>query len=109
MKLIHYLKVAFHFYLWERAFWLGLLHDSVEDGLLTAKTISLYTTNQFASDVLKLSRTGSCTYAEYIQGISQAGNDVQRVKIADLLVNYKRASPSLRKRYAKALLTLAKG
>lgn len=109
MKLIHYLQVALHFNPWERAFWLGLMHDSIEDGWLTAKTISLYTTNQFASDVIKLSRAGSCTYAEYIQAISQASNDVQRVKIADLLVNYKRATPSLRKRYAKALLTLAKG
>jgi hypothetical protein len=53
-----------------------------------------------------LTRTGDRTYMQYIEAIKAHGGDAQRVKEADLCVNYRRAPTSLRKRYAKALTTL---
>ena len=103
---VHYLRVALHFWPWERAFWIALLHDSLEDGWL--KSVSITGRYSYVSlALLTLTRVPEETYAQYIDRVKINGGDIQRVKIADLIENYKRAPASLRKRYAKALLTLA--
>jgi hypothetical protein len=111
MKALHYINVACHFWPWERAFWIGLLHDSIEDGWLNIRTAQRLHPRGRVSYVsvalLALTRVEGQTYSEYIALIKSNGGDIQRVKEADLMVNYRRAPASLRKRYAKALLTLA--
>lgn len=112
VKAMHYVKVAMHFWPWQRAFWIALFHDSIEDGWM--RNISIASNlhpvgyhSYFSLALLALTRSPSETYFGYIERIKSNGGDIQRVKIADLIENYKRATPSLRKRYAKALLILA--
>jgi hypothetical protein len=112
MKIIHYVKVARHFWCWERAFWIALFHDGIEDGwyrniCIARKIHPAGRYSYFSLALLALTRSPNETYADYIKRIKFNGGDIQRVKIADLLENYKRSTPSLRRRYAKALLVLA--
>ena len=104
---IHYLRVACHFWPWERAFWLGLMHDSIEDGWCSLYRIERWFGFEFRTDIWALSRRRCGTYADYIDWIAASNDDVIRVKRADLAENYARASSSLRKRYAKAMEKLA--
>lgn len=107
MKAIHYLKVAGHFWPWEYAFWLGLFHDAREDGWDEWPFAWEYFCFQNAEDMRAISRRNGEPYFDYIERVKTHGGDVVRVKRADLVENYKRAWPSLRKRYAKAMLLLA--
>ena len=109
---IHYLRVASHFWPWERAFWLALFHDSVEDGWATAMGLHRLFGADFADHIVILSRPDIGTYTDYLTAMKLWCNcpfreDVIRVKRADLAENYARACPSLRKRYAKAMVMLA--
>ena len=105
MKALHYIAVARHFWPWDRRFWLGLLHDGYEDGWITDRMIERFP--HMGSAVLCLSRDDTKTYAEYISFVGECDGWIQDVKVADLLVNYARASSSLRRRYGKALTVLA--
>lgn len=96
--LIHYLRVASHFWPWERAFWLALFHDGLEDGWLPKSAESW-----FSGDLMVLTRQPGGTYLNYIRACRRMGGDVARVKRADLGENYARAPHSLRKRYVKAM------
>lgn len=104
---VHYLRVASHFWPWERAFWLGLFHDSIEDGWATCHGLQRLFGARFAADVQSLTRMREDTYATYIRWIKFMPETVRRVKRADLAENYARAPASLRKRYAKAMAMLA--
>ena len=106
MKLIHYLRVASHFSPAERAFWVAMLHDSIEDGWYPKRAVR-WIAPAVAHDVAVLTRWPGSTYAQYIQAVSERGGDAIRVKRADLAENYARAPASLRRRYAKAMAVLA--
>lgn len=110
---IHYLRVASHFWPWERAFYLALMHDSVEDGWMTLDIMKRVFGARFADDIRALTRPKiKHEYAAYIEGIRLSKgsrdneSDAIRVKRADLAENYARAPASLRKRYAKAMEVL---
>ena len=107
MKFIHYFKVACHFWPWQYEFWLGLFHDAKEDGWHDWPIVWEYFCYKNSLDIDSLSRKKGENYFAYIERVRSSNKHVRRVKVADLLVNYKRAWPSLRKRYAKALLILA--
>ncbi|MDY8108240.1 hypothetical protein U0C82_03635 [Fulvimarina sp. 2208YS6-2-32] len=106
---IHYLRVASHFWPWERAFWLALFHDGIEDGWVPIKPSWISDRRTFYAQILCLSRPKDVRYSDYIAIISRMGHqsDVVRMKRADLAENYARAPESLRKRYAKAMAMLA--
>jgi hypothetical protein len=104
---IHYLRVASHFWPWERAFWLALFHDSIEDGWMRRDTLARIGGIDFANEVHMLSRDKNQSYAGYIAFLVVAGGEnTIRVKRADLAENYARADASLRRRYVKAMEVL---
>lgn len=82
---------------------LGLLHDAVEDGYLPRILCRWW------SGLDAITRRPGETYAEYIERV--AGHEAARaVKICDLRHNLSRGagpSPSLRRRYERALALLA--
>lgn len=106
MKLIHYMRVASHFWPTERAFWVALLHDAIEDGWYPRRSVRALAPG-VAHDVAVLTRWPGKSYMEYIDDVKARGGDAVRVKRADLAENYARAPASLRRRYAKAMAVLA--
>lgn len=95
MKIIHYFKVAFHFKIWTEEFWLGLFHDSVEDGYLSTRFCKMW------SGLDHITRRDGEIYMDYILRVSNH-RCATNVKLADLEENQKRATNSLNKRYFKA-------
>lgn len=94
MKVIHYLKVAFHFSIFTHEFWLALCHDLVEDGYLGTWACKWAALNA-------ITRKDNEEYMIYIERVSK-NKTATNVKIADLRENMKRCSASLTKRYLKA-------
>lgn len=99
----HWLAVAFAFPPWRRAFWLGLLHDTVEDGYLPRALLRVCP----ALDAITR-RDGEC-YQDYIDRVS-ANPLARQVKLADLADNLRRnggpAQPALAIRYRMAVSKL---
>lgn len=97
-EIAHCCRVAKNFPLWSEAFWLGIFHDSVEDGYLPV--IFLRWT---ALDAI--TRRKDEVYSDYIKRVA-LHPVAKRVKVVDLQDNMSRnggAKPSLLKRYEKAL------
>lgn len=105
--LIHYVRVAGHFWPWSRAFWVAIIHDAKEDGWHKFPFVWEFIYWPNMHDVDALTRKRGEAYFDYIERVKARGGHAVEVKRADLIENYKRAWPSLRKRYAKALLALA--
>lgn len=104
--MMHSIRVACRFWPWTRRFWIGLFHDTLEEGRLSYEHLRRID-YQLAISVDVLSRDPDETYSEYITRIVAFGSsDEIDVKRADLLDNYRRCKPSLRKRYARALMTI---
>ena len=107
---LHSLRVACRFWPWDRRFMIGLLHDAIEDGWISFAGLSRID-RRLAISVNILSRDPDDeTYAEYIQRLTctTCPEEID-VKRADLLDNYRRCKPSLRKRYARALYAIDGG
>lgn len=105
MKIIHYLKVAFHFRIWTHEFWLAVFHDLVEDGYI-GKWILKY---WIALDYI--TRKKDEKYMDYIKRCS-LNKCSKNVKIADLEENMKRCneiSTTLIVRYNMAYKYLTNG
>lgn len=97
MKIPHPILVAKHFKPWKHEFWLALFHDSVEDGYLPNFVCKVWGSLDAVTR-----KKGEVYQSEYIPRCSS--NPVARnVKLQDLNENMKRCSPSLRRRYTKAL------
>lgn len=98
-ELKHWCYVASGFWPWQHKFWLGLLHDTVEDGYLPKALLSLWP----ALDAI--TRREGEPYADYIERLS-ANDTATAVKLRDLQHNLSRNGgpprESLRARYLKA-------
>lgn len=106
MTIPHSLRVAMQFKLFSRRFMIGLLHDAIEDGWISYSSLARLD-RKLAFSVNLLSRKSDETYAAYIDRIIAFGSsDEIDVKRADLLDNYRRCMPSLRVRYARALMKI---
>lgn len=108
VDIVHALRVACHFWPWERAFWIGLVHDAGEDGWSEWPLVWEYIWFPNIRALDALTRQPGEPYSTYIDRVIAAGGDAIRVKRADLIENYRRGWPSLRKRYAKAMLQIEK-
>lgn len=83
-ELKHWITVAWNSgYPWSRAFWLGLLHDVVEDGYLPTWLLRYWP----AWDAI--TRRDGETYREYIQRV-KANPLARKIKIMDLTHNLER-------------------
>lgn len=97
----HWWAVARRFRPWQHGFWLGLCHDTVEDGYLPRALLRVWP----ALDAI--TRREGEPYGVYIERVG-AHPVARRVKIADLGINLARGEgdpvrTSLRKRYLAAL------
>lgn len=98
-EIAHWWRVAWSFPPWSQAFWVGLLHDTVEDGYLPKALLKWP-----ALDAV--TRRDGETYGAFIE--RAAKHPVGRkVKLADLCDNLRRGvdspRPSLRRRYLDAV------
>lgn len=104
----HYVRVAGRFTYGSDEHIVALLHDAIEDHLVTHGTIERIYGNRIATYVQFMARRSDETYTQYIQRI-KSEELATEVKIADLEDNLRRmdsAHESLRPRYEKALLDL---
>lgn len=109
----HALAVARQFSFGTPAWIVALLHDAVEDGLVSLNDLR---EAEFPEDIVGsisyLTRGENETYTDYITRIANSGDDIaRRVKIADISANLDRMDEehaSLGKRYELALDRLAK-
>jgi hypothetical protein len=105
----HVARVAAGFRLGSLAWQVAMLHDHVEDGLLSPSDLEHMYGGLVAREVLVLTRRSDETYAMYIGRVKEHGGIARRVKIADLRDNLARSRvdrPSLAKRYERALVAL---
>jgi guanosine-3',5'-bis(diphosphate) 3'-pyrophosphohydrolase len=105
----HYWRVANRFDHDTDEWYVGLLHDTIEDDLLSYEEILEIHGERIANYVNALARSVDETYAQYIARVRK--DPVTReVKIADIEDNLRRGiknpKGNLRVRYEKALLEL---
>ena len=82
----------------------ALLHDTIEDGYLTAETIEKRYGKGIARDVQTVSRGDDETYAQYLIRVREKGTDAAiAVKLADLRVNLARCKADPESEKAKRL------
>lgn len=103
--MVHWWHVGSRFAPWRREFWLGLFHDTVEDGYLPKAMLRLW------PSLDAITRRDGEEYRAYIHRL--ASNPVaRRVKLADLEHNLTRNGgpprESLRLRYERAQAVLSK-
>lgn len=104
-ELNHWWAVASKFYPWQQEFWLGLFHDTVEDGYIGEWLLSYWPALTY---ITRLKETGGNQYLNsyqfYIERIVTLHPATINVKIEDLKHNLSRpGKPSLKVRYNKAL------
>lgn len=102
-EIAHWWRVATSFPPWREEFWVGLLHDTVEDGylpeiLLRWPALDAVTRREHEAYILFLARAAAHPVG-------------RKVKLADACDNLRRGidnpKPSLRKRYLKAIEILS--
>lgn len=94
----HWCRVARAFAPWERAFWLGLLHDTVEDGYLPRVLADWWP----ALDAI--TRRKDEPYWDYVRRAA-AHPLARRVKLADARDNWARPAPRIRYQQVIQFLT----
>lgn len=97
-ELGHWWRVAWEFSPWQRAFWLGLLHDTVEDGYLPRGLLRFWP----ALDAITR-REGEDYWRDYLPRVAQ-NRLAMDVKIADAWDNSRRPNP--RPKYSLVVVAL---
>lgn len=104
--ILHPLSVAMNFKTSDKLFVCSLLHDVIEDGLMTDIQLRLIFPDDYVDTILVLTRKKYQTYWDYIQSIILSQDmDAAHIKLADLEDNIHRNRgefPELLKRHEKA-------
>ena len=110
-EILHPLSVAMNFKNQEKLFVCALLHDVIEDRLMTDIQLRLIFPDDYVDTILVLTRKEGQTYKEYIQSIIDSDDhDALEIKYFDLEDNIGRNEgkfPDLLKRHWCAKLQIA--